>query len=265
MKREKIILVFIFLLVSISFSLMGTVSAARHQSHSLKHVSAYIPQLKPDGAECISDYECESKTCDYDIFTSNYAAGKINTGSSAKYCHSDSSKCLFYAGNMEENNPGCTRCASWFHDGGWDDFIATCGQNSKWESYDDCNGDTPYCDSSSENSCHIKCVECRNDNQCQGDSKCINNECIFKEISCIDSDGGMNYYTSGTITGPDKDGEGNPPADYCWQNGRGVMEGFCTSDGYVNFISYECPNGCSNGACQRQVGLRLFKNLFSFR
>ncbi len=74
---------------------------------------------------------------------------------------------------------------------------------------------------------------------------------IFEE--CIDSDNGKDYYNSGTITGPDKDGEGNPTSDYCWNDGKGVMEGYCDVEGYVDFISYSCPYGygCLYGACMK--------------
>jgi len=71
---------------------------------------------------------------------------------------------------------------------------------------------------------------------------------VFNEI-CIDSDGGLNTDVYGTITGPDKDGQGNQPADYCWPQGNGIMEGYCDVEGYVNFYSSECLNGCVNGAC----------------
>ncbi|MCX6750219.1 MAG: hypothetical protein NTZ83_02075 [Candidatus Pacearchaeota archaeon] len=27
------------------------------------------------------------------------------------------------------------------------------------------------------------------------------------------------------------------------------MEGYCTSDGYVDFSPYACPDGCKNGKC----------------
>jgi len=59
---------------------------------------------------------------------------------------------------------------------------------------------------------------------------------VFNEI-CIDSDGGLNTDVYGTITGPDKDGQGNQPADYCWPQGNGIMEGYCDVEGYVNFYS----------------------------
>ncbi|MCX6750218.1 MAG: hypothetical protein NTZ83_02070 [Candidatus Pacearchaeota archaeon] len=78
---------------------------------------------------------------------------------------------------------------------------------------------------------------------CEGD-------CIGRaEHYCIDDDGGLNYYVYGTITGPDDNGEADPPADYCWEDGGGVMEGYCKTNEYVGFYSYACPNGCKEGAC----------------
>jgi len=141
------------------------------------------PALKGDGEVCSSDFECESGNCDYDIFTENNVKGNINAGTSgspsAKYCHADSSKCLFYSGSMEENDVGCTRCASWVNNGSWDSFIDTCGKDSHWSNYVHCTGSTPYCSSkTSEGRCDVTCVECNKDDQCSGsNSKCVNNKC----------------------------------------------------------------------------------------
>ncbi|MGY4884702.1 MAG: hypothetical protein ACP5NZ_03955 [Nanobdellota archaeon] len=79
------------------------------------------------------------------------------------------------------------------------------------------------------------------------------NDCIKPDcLNCIDNDGGLSYYVYGIITGPDRDGEGNPPGDYCLPDGSAVMEGYCASEGYVDFYSYPCPNGCKDGACIQQ-------------
>ena len=66
---------------------------------------------------------------------------------------------------------------------------------------------------------------------------------------CMDSDGGLNTDVYGTVIGPDEYGTGNPGADYCWSDGRGVIEGYCNSKGYANFYSSSCPNGCVHGVC----------------
>ena len=301
-----------------------------------------VVALKANGAICTSDSECTSGACDYDIFTTQ------GIDSSNKYCHSSSSKCLFYAYTGEENIVGCNRTAAWInpdlwdasqgsfadckanpdcpYEWPWDNFIDTCGDNSQWIYYADCKGSTPnVAFSIPGNACTAMCVECSKDSQCLNSSKphCINNKCVLAPTCtpttcaslgrncgfwsdncggtlncgtcvagqtcsngvcvslcgdgvcslssgetcstcsvdcgscfppCLDSDGGKNYYTYGTIAGPDRDGEGNPPADYCWPDGKGVMEGYCTTDGYVDFYSYACPRGygCKSGACVRQ-------------
>jgi hypothetical protein len=101
-------------------------------------------------------------------------------------------------------------------------------------------------------SCNLNCgdricgtYEIRNSSKYYCPDDCNPSECI----SCTDSDGGLNYYVYGAITGIDKDGEGNPPGDYCWADGNGVMEGYCKPNEYIDFISYACPNGCKDGAC----------------
>ncbi|MFH0956950.1 MAG: hypothetical protein V1813_03735 [Candidatus Aenigmatarchaeota archaeon] len=80
---------------------------------------------------------------------------------------------------------------------------------------------------------------------------CENDVCVKAACpnTCADSDGGKNFYVYGTIAGPDEDGEGNQAADYCWPDGKGIMEGYCTDAGYVNFYSMSCSNGCENGVC----------------
>ncbi|MFH1503532.1 MAG: hypothetical protein ABIE36_02655 [Candidatus Diapherotrites archaeon] len=147
--------------------------------------------LKENGAICSSDSECKSGACDYDIFTDNYVEGRINTGSSAKYCHSNVSKCLFYAGTLEENDVGCTRCAGWVNNGTWVSFLDTCAAGSEWGNYVDCTGSTPYCDSSNaDDFCSFNCVECGGDGHCSDSTKpyCVYNECSAGTCvpSCVD-------------------------------------------------------------------------------
>jgi len=73
-------------------------------------------------------------------------------------------------------------------------------------------------------------------------------------VSCVDSDGGIKYYSKGWLT---KDGQiYKNSVDYCMDN-KTLFEYDC---GYENEIvgsqhnqeggaSYLCPNGCLNGAC----------------
>jgi len=79
------------------------------------------------------------------------------------------------------------------------------------------------------------------------------------DYSCIDSDGGKDYYKKGTTVGlywEDTINEG--PLNYydgcsfCdsnMENCKYVFEYFCREDGSVDGLEYVCPNGCENGAC----------------
>ena len=64
--------------------------------------------------------------------------------------------------------------------------------------------------------------------------------------TCIDSDGGIDYYTYGEIDGdlliPD-----SPNYDLC--AGDSVREMFCNEDNLGAPTLYSCPFGCSDGAC----------------
>jgi len=75
-------------------------------------------------------------------------------------------------------------------------------------------------------------------------------------VECTDSDGGLNYYVKGEANGPQWGLPENmehiiTSADYCITEGEKagrLSETYC-KDGQVASISYECPNGCDNGAC----------------
>ncbi|MBT3397384.1 hypothetical protein HOA55_00040 [archaeon] len=59
---------------------------------------------------------------------------------------------------------------------------------------------------------------------------------------CTDSDGGTDYFVKGT-TGTSRDYK----IDNC--NGDRLEEFICTGDSSGTSVDYECPNGCSEGAC----------------
>ena len=80
--------------------------------------------------------------------------------------------------------------------------------------------------------------------------------------SCSDSDGGLNYYVKGNVTGTQSDGSpndmiyedkcalghsGNPDAD---KDPNALLEAYCFKGifGY-GYDYYSCPNGCKDGAC----------------
>ena len=66
--------------------------------------------------------------------------------------------------------------------------------------------------------------------------------------TCTDSDGGLNYYVKGTILGASNLQSGSW-SDVCHSNT--LYEGSCRTDGSNEYNQdiYECPNGCSDGAC----------------
>ncbi|MEK6952705.1 MAG: PEGA domain-containing protein [Nanoarchaeota archaeon] len=66
---------------------------------------------------------------------------------------------------------------------------------------------------------------------------------IIGDPFCSDSDGGINYYVQGTTTSSN----GTSLTDYCTY--LGLREHYCDTAKNVVGINYNCPNGCSSGAC----------------
>ena len=82
--------------------------------------------------------------------------------------------------------------------------------------------------------------ECPSGTSCSG-GKCVSPE---PEISCIDSDGGLNYYERGTATfnGILKD-------DVCDDDFDGMLFEYWCNGNDIDSAEYDCPNGCSDGRC----------------
>ena len=73
---------------------------------------------------------------------------------------------------------------------------------------------------------------------------CSTNSPGLKE--CYDSDGGINYYTKGTLSIDNQ----KIGIDQCLNSTKGtLMEYFCYSNSTQNYVFYDCLYGCSNGAC----------------
>ncbi|MCX6739910.1 MAG: hypothetical protein NTZ49_01630 [Candidatus Parcubacteria bacterium] len=82
---------------------------------------------------------------------------------------------------------------------------------------------------------------------------------------CTDSDGGREYFTSGSVTSffPSQN-QYESINDVCRNTtdggdiatGKFLIEGTCEENGGTGVmkIAYECPNGCKNGACIPSVG-----------
>lgn len=74
-------------------------------------------------------------------------------------------------------------------------------------------------------------------------SKRSDGACIPEEnLSCLDSDSGLDYFTKGVVTY-----KGETYEDYCSSDSK-VVEYFCRN-GEVERTGYRCPNGCYDGAC----------------
>ncbi|MCD6557780.1 MAG: hypothetical protein J7K31_01960, partial [Candidatus Aenigmarchaeota archaeon] len=81
---------------------------------------------------------------------------------------------------------------------------------------------------------------------------------VYGGLNCTDSDGGKNYYVKGTVK---EIGQGRfrVKSDTCLVGPYGgeVYEGdylsecYCERNHILRCTSYECPNGCRNGACLR--------------
>jgi len=67
---------------------------------------------------------------------------------------------------------------------------------------------------------------------------------------CIDSDNGKEYYTKGIITrGSEKFEDGCNINGAFGSNPNIMREYFCDEEGKMESEWYDCPNGCSDGAC----------------
>ena len=78
---------------------------------------------------------------------------------------------------------------------------------------------------------------------------------------CIsDSDGGINYYVSGTLNvNCGTDSNGISPACGIWRDScsdeKTLIEYYCEGNNLNdNFKTYTCPSGCKDGACIRESG-----------
>ena len=128
-----------------------------------------------------------------------------------------------------------TICVDTNADGSWDG-IWICPSGAECYVDSDDYGDGNICDESDASyvgTSYVKIVE--------------ENETI-----CTDSDGGLNYYvvgkTDGILWGTTEYGT---KKDYCITEGvkAGRLAEFFCDENQVASISYECPNGCSDGAC----------------
>lgn len=71
---------------------------------------------------------------------------------------------------------------------------------------------------------------------------------VRSNITCTDSDGGENYYIKGEASSSKIINNNTTGAiDTC--SGDILYEAYCGADGTAQQITYQCPNGCNDGAC----------------
>ena len=76
----------------------------------------------------------------------------------------------------------------------------------------------------------------------------VSRYCSITTYTCTDSDGGVNFYTKGTVTSNEPSPYPQTATDYC-STSTTLQEMSCGSDGMLALTGYDCPNGCLNGAC----------------
>jgi len=143
-------------------------------------------------------------------------------------------------------------------DGGKDFYIKGVVNNNERSSEDFCNKGyavnrpSTEVDSCSGSDCYAIDYYCNGDittwDRYQCPYGCDDGACKEKEITCTDSDNGIDYYNKGYVTGAG----GDIHYDFCDTSYPGrLYEQYCTSSQShnENTLKYQCPYGCEDGAC----------------
>lgn len=84
---------------------------------------------------------------------------------------------------------------------------------------------------------------------------CVQGEPQPASVSCSEADSGRNYYNPGATTWYSSSGQATTAQDYC-SGSNTLVEYYCVNnfddggeEAANKSISYNCPSGCSNGAC----------------
>lgn len=115
--------------------------------------------------------------------------------------------------------------------------------------YGDCCDDyNPVCAPSPVLSCGNGICEVNEEKTCPQD-------CIKKvTVACTDSDGGLDYYVKGFMkAGSDDSGQW----DTCYSD-YDLVEYYCNNN-LASKTSYNCPDGCQDGACMQSSGVAVDK------
>jgi len=137
------------------------------------------------------------------------------------------------------------------------DCAATCGLN--------------ICTSCKSGSCsdYSDCNSNPSGGICSSGQTCCSGSCALPQSNakCNDSDGGINYYLFGKLNYTLDGITYNSAEDWCsTNNGNGGYTNYCNGTNCIlveeicsnitkgsDWVSYNCPNGCSNGACINQT------------
>ena len=152
-------------------------------------------------------------------------------------------------------------------DGGKNYYVKGTTSSGSETKTDECGYCVSFCPPNPEDPCPYACGAVY-EFYCDGDSiqahtyfcPCEKGSCLKVQINetCIDSDGGKNYYVKGTTYGKDMRSEEGyfvtKAVDYCF-NSNTLIENSCRSLTYPSdpldkmSEEYKCPNGCSDGKC----------------
>ncbi len=88
-------------------------------------------------------------------------------------------------------------------------------------------------------------TQCYSSSDCISGYVCKEGKCTEALPTCTDSDGGKDYYVKGEVADTMISG---PAYDFCTDN-VALRETFCGTDNIGYPQIYNCPNGCSDGAC----------------
>lgn len=100
-----------------------------------------------------------------------------------------------------------------------------------------------YCENNYGRSAEIKCPH-----------GCEDGRCAEEKPTCIDSDGGKEYYVKGEVS----DLRGGSGPDQCDATGVVLVEFYCGPDGSFLTEKYDCPYGCLNGVCLPEANLTCY-------
>jgi hypothetical protein len=87
-------------------------------------------------------------------------------------------------------------------------------------------------------------------------------------FTCVDNDGGRNYFKSGGVKLIDSDGGtyipkstiGKDSSDLCLTDKR-LIETYCENNEFLEEY-YDCPTNCENGACNKCESIGFRKNKY---